>query len=82
MLSDVVEPILDQHEAAEDHRFPASERWRERVEAAVGRRELSELTIAQLRALEDAQLDESRAPAGGVGSARLDRESERTPKLF
>jgi hypothetical protein len=58
VLSDVVEPILDQHEAAENHRFPASERWRERVEAAVARRELSELTIPQLRALEDAQLDE------------------------
>ena len=58
VLSDVVEPILDQHEAAENHRFPASERWRQLVEAAVARRELSELTIAQLRALEDAQLDE------------------------
>jgi hypothetical protein len=58
VLSDVVEPILDQHRAAERHRFPASERWRQRVETAVARRELPELTIAQLRALEDAQLDE------------------------
>jgi hypothetical protein len=58
VLSDVVEPILDQRVAAERHEFPASEQWRQRVDAAVARRELSELTIAQLRALEDAQLDE------------------------
>lgn len=57
VLSDVVEPVLDQQEGAERREFPASDPWRERVEAAVARRELPELTIAQLRALENAQLD-------------------------
>ena len=59
VLSDIVESILDQQQAAENHRFPTSELWREMVEAAVARRELPELAIAQLRALEDTQLDES-----------------------
>jgi hypothetical protein len=59
VLSEVVEPILDQKSAVDERRFPSSPEWQKVVETAVERRVLAEIPIDQLEALEHVELDEA-----------------------
>ena len=59
VLSDVVEPILDQQPAVDAHRFPAGDVWQTPTEEAVRTRQLEELSLPQLERLEQASAADS-----------------------